>query len=347
MASSVYLIFVIIFTVFTIQILKPLAPRFGLLDFQDHRKHHVGEIPLVGGIAMYLGVILGAVLLLPSTPVFLTWLLTSAGIVLLGVWDDAKDIPVRLRLITQALLTLILSIGTGFYLESLGNIFSFGSVHLGYFGYVFTVFAVLGAINAFNMMDGIDGLAGVMALVSYTALGILFYINGNAYGLIVSLLLIAVTLPYLANNLLLPPFKHKIFMGDAGAMFIGFSIVWLLIYGSQFSVRDISFRPVTALWLIAIPLMDMASIILRRLANGQSPFKPGRDHLHHIILGAGFSSGTTLLIITVASFLLAMIGVAGEIWKVPESIMLASFLFLFFGYSYVVVRISKSSKLKE
>lgn len=338
------LLLAFISTAIAIRLLRPLAPRFGLLDINDHRKQHVGEIPLVGGMAMYLGILFSSSMLLPSTWVSLTWLFASAGVVFLGAWDDANDLPVRPRLIIQALMTFVLSAGSGYYLMNLGNIFGFGDVNLGYLGYPLTALAVIGAINAFNMMDGIDGLAGMMALVSFSALAVLFSLSGDTYGLYVSLLLLAVILPYLAHNLLLPPFKHKIFMGDAGAMLIGFSVVWLLIYGSQSSTEEFSFRPVTALWVIAIPLMDMAAIMARRIRKGQSPFEPDRDHLHHIFLHAGFSSQATLIIITGLSIFIAGCGVVGDILKIPESLMLIGFLLLFIGYNYIIKHAWKFSK---
>ena len=184
------------------------------------------------------------------------------------------------------------------------------------------------------MMDGIDGLAGSMALVSFGSLALLFMLGGDDYGLRIALIFLGVLLPYLANNLLLPPFKHKIFMGDAGSMLIGFSVVWLLIHGTQSTTT--SFRPVTALWLIAIPLMDMAAIMLRRILKGQSPFLADRDHLHHIFMRAGFSPRQALLIITLASVFLAIIGLTGELLRIPEVVMFGSFLLLFGLYSYVL-----------
>lgn len=332
------LLFAFVTTVISIGILKPIAHKYGLIDITDHRKHHIGEIPLIGGIAMYCGVLLSAFLLLPATWVSMTWLFTSAGIVILGAWDDSKDLPVKFRLIIQAIITLILSAGSGYYLTSLGNLLGFGDIDLGLLGYLVTIFAVIGAINAFNMMDGIDGLAGMMALVSFGALAILFWLNSDSYGFYVSCILLIVLLPYLANNLMLLPFKRKIFMGDAGAMLIGFSVVWLLIYGSQ-SIppgKEISFSPVTALYIIAIPLMDMVTIMIRRIKRKRSPFMADRDHLHHVIMRAGFSSEQTLLIITFIAMTLALIGVLGDSFLVSELFMFVMFILLFILYNVFI-----------
>ena len=325
-------------TVVSLFLLKPLALKYGLVDVTNHRKHHVGEIPLIGGIAMFCGILISAFLLLPKTWVSMTWLFASAGIVILGVWDDAKDLPVKFRLIVQAVVTLILSVGSGYYLIDLGDLLGIGQINLGLFGYVLTAFAVIGAINAFNMMDGIDGLAGTMALVSFVTLAILFWINADSYGFYVSCILSIVILPYLANNLLIPPFKHKIFMGDAGAMLIGFSIVWLLIYGSQ-SIppgKEISFSPITALYIIAIPLMDMVTIMIRRIKRKKSPFMADRDHLHHVLMRAGFSSIQILLIITFIAMTLALIGVLAHSFLVSELLMFVMFILLFILYNVFI-----------
>jgi UDP-GlcNAc:undecaprenyl-phosphate GlcNAc-1-phosphate transferase len=102
-----------------------------------------------------------------------------------------------------------------------------------------------------------------------------------------------------------------------------------------------SFRPVTALWICAIPLMDMLAIVVRRYKNGKSPFKPDRDHLHHILQRAGLSSSQTLIAISTVAILMSLIGLAGEYFNVAESIMLLSFLAMFVIYNLVIRKITK------
>ncbi|MGK0271148.1 MAG: UDP-GlcNAc:undecaprenyl-phosphate GlcNAc-1-phosphate transferase, partial [Cocleimonas sp.] len=267
-----------------------------------------------------------------NTELVFYYLLSSLIMVSVGAVDDKKDLSVRTRIIGQLLACLVMFI-SGQKLASLGNLFGFGVVELSWLAYPVTVLAVLGAINAFNMVDGIDGLIGGLSVTSATALGILFYLNGNDIMMMFSLVLACVLIPYLLFNLrLLGPRSKKIFMGDAGSMFIGLSIVWLLALGSQH--EHAAFRPVTALWVIAIPLMDMAAIMIRRVRRGDSPFKPDREHLHHIFMRAGFSSSQTLLIITFISIVLAAIGIIGEVFAIPDVVMLLLFLAMFAGYSY-------------
>jgi UDP-GlcNAc:undecaprenyl-phosphate GlcNAc-1-phosphate transferase len=146
------------------------------------------------------------------------------------------------------------------------------------------------------------------------------------------LVFIAAALPYIGMNLGLLGKKRKVFMGDAGSMMIGFTVIWLLLSGSQDNTGAIM-RPVTALWLIALPLMDMAAIMIRRIRRGDSPFKPDREHLHHICQRLGLSSRQTLLAICLLASALTGFGIYGEIMQIPEPVMFYAFIACFIGYT--------------
>ena len=120
-------------------------------------------------------------------------------------------------------------------------------------------------------------------------------------------------------------------MGDAGSMLIGFTLIWVILIGSQ-NQSESAFRPVTALWLIAIPLMDMVAVMIRRMYRGHSPFMADRTHLHHLLMEKGFSARETLVLVCFSAFLFATIGVFTEILNVPEFIMFYSFLVCFILY---------------
>src|SRR5699024_521025 len=119
-------------------------------------------------------------------------------------------------------------------------------------------------------------------------------------------------------------------MGDAGSIFIGFAVVWLLVNATQ--PGEMVMRPVTALWVIAIPLMDMVAIMVRRARKGQSVMKPDRDHLHHIFMRAGFTDREALLLITAVALIFAGIGLLGDFYQIPEWLMFAGFMGLFALY---------------
>jgi UDP-GlcNAc:undecaprenyl-phosphate GlcNAc-1-phosphate transferase len=264
----------------------------------------------------------------------------------IGALDDKFDLSVKVRIVIQCFVAIAMMYFTGNQLQSLGNLFGFGVIDISYASYVLTIIAVIGSINAFNMVDGVDGLLGGLSIVTFSSILVLAFLNNNQSIVYLSGLIIAATIPYLLMNLSLLGRERKVFMGDAGSMLIGFTVIWMLVSISQPEVASESHngvRPVTALWIIAIPIMDMAAIMFRRIKRGESPFKPDRDHLHHIFQRLGFSPLQTSFLIFFISALLAAIGVISDIYKVPDYIMFYSFLVLFSLYFYLLNHIWKIS----
>lgn len=315
-----------------IKLFKPIAVDVGLVDKPNARKHHEGQIPLIGGISIFAAVLAASLLWLPNTLELRMYLIASAMMVFIGALDDKYDLRVRIRIVGQIIIASLMIYGVGGYISNLGDLFGLGDIELGPIGIVFTYFAIIVVINAYNMVDGIDGLIGSLSLNTFTAIALLFLMSGNHGYLSYPLILATATLPYLMFNLgFFKKYTKKIFMGDAGSMFIGLSVIWLLSMGTQ--GENASFRPVTALWICAVPLMDMLAIVMRRYRKGKSPFKPDRDHLHHILQRAGLSSRQTLIVISVFSVLMSTIGLLGEYFRVPESIALVLFILVFVLYN--------------
>ncbi len=320
---------------FSMFVLRPVAIQVSLVDLPDHRKFHIGAVPLTGGLSVFIGVLAAWTAFMPLSGGYGVYLLASLLLVALGGIDDARDVSAGFRLGAQVALGALLTYGTGISLVHLGDLFSLGVIELGWLGPLVTIAAIIGATNAFNMVDGIDGLAGSMSLVTLSSLSLLFlFAPGNQLALALAFSIAVALLPYLAANLRVPPFRKKIFMGDAGSMFIGFSIVWLLVKGTQPETEAL--RPVTALWIIAVPLMDMVAIMVRRARKGQSVMKPDREHLHHIFQRAGFSDRQALMVITLVSLIFAGIGLAGEYFQVPEWLMFGLFVAAFVAYDWVL-----------
>ncbi|WP_064605334.1 UDP-N-acetylglucosamine--undecaprenyl-phosphate N-acetylglucosaminephosphotransferase [Photobacterium sp. J15] len=324
------LVFVISFC--SLLTLRKIAQRIELVDIPSARKHHEGAIPLVGGIGIFLTV---AIALLQNSELTLEptlYLFCSSILVLTGAIDDKYDISFKARLIIQTLMSVFMISAGNLYLTNLGNLLGWGELKLLLpLGYLITILATLGAINAFNMVDGIDGLLGGLSTVTFASLGYLFYLQGQTNAALFCLVIVLATLPYIMLNLGIPfGRRYKIFMGDAGSVFIGFTVVWLLIVGSQ--SESAAFRPVTALWLIALPLLDMATIMIRRVKKGHSPFKPDREHLHHICQRIGLSPRMTLLTICTLSGIFALVGIVSEHYQISESVMFCAFMITFVAY---------------
>lgn len=321
------------FSYLSLFFLRPIACRVHLLDTPDHRKLHKGSVPLIGGLSAFVGVSVAWMIGMPLISGHGLFLICAALLVIVGAVDDARDLPAKFRLGVQVLLGAVLTFGSGTSLVTFGNLLGFGPIELGILGPLVTIAAVIGATNAFNMVDGIDGLAGSLSLVALGSLALLF---STSSGLVPELALAVgiscALVPYLMANLRIPPFRNRIFMGDAGSMFIGFAVVWLLVNATQ--PGEMAMRPVTALWIIAIPLMDMVAIMVRRARKGQSVMKPDRDHLHHIFMRAGFSDREALLMITIVAMLFASVGLLGEFFHLPEWLMFTAFVGLFALYDW-------------
>ena len=308
-----------------------------LVDKPNARKFHEGAVPLVGGISICISIV-GFLYnhpgILPHTDLYAFSIIT---LVTIGALDDKYDLSFKLRMGVQAALALIMMQYADIQLGNLGNIFGFGNVIMpDLLGKIVTVFAVLGAINAFNMVDGIDGLLGGLASVTFGALGFLFMTYSMPNYAYLCAVFIVVILPYILFNLGFFGRKRKVFMGDAGSMLIGFTVLVLLIAATHPLAGQGVLRPVAALWLIAIPLVDMVAIMFRRVRRGDSPFKPDREHLHHIFQRIGFNSTQTLLAICCLSLICAAIGILGEVYHVPEAVMFYSFVTFFIAYAVLL-----------
>lgn len=317
-----------------ILVLRPTSQRIGLVDVPNARKVHVGAVPLVGGIAVSFGVLMATLFgLIPQSPMISILLLGSVGMVIMGAIDDAKDISPWLRLFLQAILIALVCYYGSVTLHNFGDLFTLGDIKIPTaIAWPVTILAVCAAINAYNMMDGIDGLAGCMAVISLAALGYTLYSVEPELSRLCWIIVIALV-PYLMVNLTIPPFSRKIFLGDAGSMFLGFVIGVLVLYGSQQINGHNAFNPITALWIIGLPLMDMLGVMVRRIRKGQSPLRPDRNHLHHILLHAGLSSKQSLLLMILINSLIVTCGISLESNGTPQWLMMTLYLVLFMTYS--------------
>ncbi|GLX77595.1 undecaprenyl-phosphate alpha-N-acetylglucosaminyl 1-phosphate transferase [Thalassotalea insulae] len=332
------LIVAFIVSISTIKVLLPLAPQIGLVDLPNERKKHDGAIPLIGGISIYTGVLIASTLFIEQSQIVNLYFISSALLVFIGTMDDIYDLNVAPRMIFQGIVATLMVFGAGIYIQDLGNLFTTGNTNIGNYGMLFTMFACVAAINAFNMIDGIDGLAGSMSIVSIASIAILTLLNDNSADILLPLILVVAIIPYLFYNVSTRnPRGKKIFMGDAGSMFMGLTVVWLLALSTQNTPHgQAAFRPVIALWVIAVPLMDMFAIMLRRIRKGVSPFQADNGHLHHICIRLGLTSRQALQVITGLAVLCSLIGILGEVLLVDDWLMLVGFLLLFIVYSYAL-----------
>jgi UDP-GlcNAc:undecaprenyl-phosphate GlcNAc-1-phosphate transferase len=311
----------------------------GLVDRPDERKHHQGEIPLTGGFAIFLTVLFGTFAL--SIPPYSYEMLVIACLVfVIGVYDDYSHLNASLRLIIQYGSGILLATYGGLAIVNVGNLLAMGDIPLLALSVPLTALSVAGLSNAYNMIDGIDGLAGATISLPLVALYLLANAAGHpmADGVLLMLIPLGIFLCFNlgANKRYLP----KIFLGDSGSITLGFLVTASLVYFSQGEQAVI--LPVTALWLVTVPLMDMLATMLRRAKNGRKLMEADRSHVHHTLMNLGLSPRQTLALQVSYATLCAAIGLALE--NVPEYISLLLYFLLFVGHCLFVIKLADVDK---
>lgn len=307
--------------------------RMGLVDHPDARKHHAGAIPLTGGIAIFLTIALGT-LAFGIPPYTNEMLLLALGVFLVGVFDDIRHINPWLRLGIQYGAGALLATYGGIAIINVGNLLAMGDIPLLWLSVPLTALAVAGLANAYNMIDGIDGLACSMIALPLAALYLLALQNGHPDAKTLLLMLVPLGVFLLfnlgPNNRLLP----KMFLGDGGSVTLGFLVSASLVYFSQ--GENALIEPVTALWLVTVPLMDMLATMLRRVRNGRKLMEADRSHLHHTLQDMGLSPRQTLVLLVIYGCGAACTGLLLE--AIPAYLSLAAYFLLFFAHCAFVIK---------
>jgi UDP-GlcNAc:undecaprenyl-phosphate GlcNAc-1-phosphate transferase len=293
-------------TLLAIFALRPIAIAVDLVDRPGGRKTHFGDVPIVGGLAMLLGIVLGGGLLSPQQAPAPAFLAACSVLVTVGLVDDRFEISPWARLPVQVVAALVIMVGAGASVTTLGDPLGNGTIEFSRVGSVaFTIAIVMAAINAFNMLDGLDGLAGAIAFIAFIAFAI---VSGADAGAALSLVIAGSVAAFLVFNM---PTQYnrrvRCFMGDSGSTLLGFCIAWICIQASQGPAREVA--PVTTLWVVALPVYEVVWSTVRRLLRGTSPFRPDSNHFHHLLLAAGFGVRGTFAILTILALLLAAFGV--------------------------------------
>jgi UDP-GlcNAc:undecaprenyl-phosphate GlcNAc-1-phosphate transferase len=324
-------------TVVVIAGLMPLARAVGLVDRPSSRKKHTGIVPLVGGIAIFVATVFVSALVGP--PADWPGLLAGAGLLLIiGVKDDLSRISPKIRLVFQSLSLVILAVWADATIDWIGFVGPGETpFELGWLALPFTVFAGVGLINAVNMSDGLDGLCGTLTFVALVALGVVAAVAGRGEELTLILILAGAVAGFLAYNFRFSGRSQGlVFLGDAGSYLLGIALLYLLARLS--AGPEPAMSPVTALWIMLVPLFDTVGMMLRRMKKGRSILAADREHIHHVFLLAKFTVSETVLIIGAIGALAAGIGIAGWYGAVPDELMLALFLLLAAGYYRLIMR---------
>ncbi len=292
-------LFVFLVVILVIPIIIKIAHHVNALDIPNERKVHKFPMPRLGGLAIFLGFLIGYMVFCKPTIQMNSILIGSFFIIFLGVFDDIKPLSPLIKFGGQLLAAIIVVFYGNIVMQ---DISAFGLyLNFGILAKPITIMFIVAVINCMNLIDGLDGLAGGIATIFFITIAIISNILGIYSGLDASLtfIMIGATLGFLLYNF----HPAKIFMGDSGSMFLGYIISIISLLGFK-NVTLTSF--IVPVLILAIPILDTLFAIIRRLLKGQSFAKADKEHFHHQILRMAGNQTKTVLIIYLIQILFSV-----------------------------------------
>ncbi len=306
-------------------ILIKVSLKFNATDKPNQRKVHKAPIPTLGGIAIYLSFLIGLCILQPINQYHIAILCGGFVMVLVGCIDDLFDLSPKVKFIAQTGAACLVVFWGGLQVEFINLPFG-GQIEFGFLSSVVTIIWIVGITNAINLIDGLDGLAGGVSAIALFTIAGMAVIMGNIYVATIALILFFSTVGFLRYNF----FPAKIFMGDTGALFLGYMIAVLALLGFK-NVTIISF--IIPIFILGVPISDTLIAMVRRYINKQPISSPDSSHLHHRLVKSGFTHKQTVLIIytlsgmfSVAAILFSMTTVWGSLLIFAISLVAVQFL---------------------
>jgi UDP-GlcNAc:undecaprenyl-phosphate/decaprenyl-phosphate GlcNAc-1-phosphate transferase len=285
-------------------LVKKLALKIGATDQPSQRKVHQKVMPRLGGLAIYIGFIVGILILRPDNEYKIPILLGSIVIIITGFLDDLFELSAKVKLIGQLLAAGIV-VFSGVQVEYINLPFGSHQLEFGFLSIPLTILWIVGITNAINLIDGLDGLAAGVSAIALITISWMAILKGDIYVTSIGIILIGSILGFLIYNF----HPAKIFMGDTGALFLGYMISVLSLLGFK-NVTALSF--VIPVIILGVPISDTFFAIIRRIVKRQPLSAPDKSHLHHCLLRLGYSHRKTVLIIYGMS---AMFGIAAVIFS--------------------------------
>ncbi|MGE7999210.1 glycosyltransferase family 4 protein [Lysinibacillus sp. NPDC093190] len=304
-------------------LVKRLAFRIGAVDAPNYRKVHARIMPRLGGLAIFFAFLIAVAIFQPiliynenASDFLLAIIIGACIIVATGVIDDMREISAKAKLIGQLIAALIVIFVGGIQIDMV-NLPFVGELNFGLLSIPLTILWIVGITNAINLIDGLDGLAAGVSTIALITLAVMAFIMSNMFVLAIAAILAAATFGFLFYNF----HPAKIFMGDTGALFLGFMISVLALLG---------FKNITVLTLIipviilGVPISDTFFAIVRRVRMKQKWSDPDKSHLHHRLLDMGFTHRQTVLIIYGIAVMFGLAAIIFSMAKVWGAILLVA-----------------------
>lgn len=288
-----------LFVVAIIPFIKKVATQINAIDIPRGRHIHKKPTPKLGGVAIFLGFLLGYMIFGTHSASMNAILIGSFILVLVGVIDDITELSAKTQFLGQLAAACIVVFYGNLLIR---DISAFGIyIEFSWLSYPLTIFFILGCINCINLIDGLDGLSGGISAIYFLTIGIIAIIQGKlGLDFLLSFVMLGSILGFLVYNFS----PASIFAGDAGSMFMGFMISVVALFGFKNVTMTSLIIP---LIVIAIPILDTLFAIVRRTIKGKNPFTAAdKFHIHHQLLNRNFSTKATVIIIYIIDALFAL-----------------------------------------
>lgn len=336
-------------TWFTIPSVVNISRLKNLCDMPNGRTSHLTATPTLGGIAVFVGVILSSVIFAGTYFIFeLKYIISGLIIVFfVGIKDDILIIDPAKKLAGQIFAIVLIAVFADIRINNL-----YGLFHIGHIPYVasilLTIFVFIVIINGFNLIDGIDGLASGIGILTSCVFGIWFWMSGHIACTILSFSLVGALTAFFYFNVFSK--TNKVFLGDTGSLITGFVVGILACRFLQFElisqeVTRIPSAPTVVCGILIVPLFDSFRVFILRISQGKSPFTADRQHIHHRLLQLGYTHlQATVTLISVNLFFIVLSFVfkgIGIIWLMVVILGLAS------SMSFLLVTYTDSKRKVE
>ncbi len=327
-------LFAFIVTTFVFPKVLRFAKKHQIVDSPNGRKLQRTPIPVLGGVAVYLGITMGYLILASYLPEpSILWSLAAMTVMqIIGIWDDISDLSTMFRFLIEIVLVAVFIAISGIYID---DFHGFWSIHqLNSIGAVIlSVVAGVGIINAVNMIDGVDGYVSGFCIQACLCFAILFWIANEPVLLCMAMVVVASLLPFLFHNVF--GIKSKMFIGDGGTMMLGVLMAIFVFFTLSSATKCCILEThgvsllAFSLAIMCIPVFDTLRVMTLRILRGYSPFKPDKTHLHHLFIEMGFSHLGAAMSILSINFIVVLIWLI--LWKFGASMEWQTYIVVMMG----------------
>jgi UDP-N-acetylmuramyl pentapeptide phosphotransferase/UDP-N-acetylglucosamine-1-phosphate transferase len=325
---------VLVVTTMAFPFVLRFAKRHNIVDNPNARKLQRIPIPVLGGVAVYIGVLTGVLALAAfrMEPVLLWMLLAMTVMLCIGVWDDITDLSPAFRLTVELLVVCVFMYATGYYMDDFHGLWGIHKLDF-YLAVALSVVSGVGIINSVNLIDGVDGYASGYGVMACFCFSVMFWYVGEPEMVTMAMIMTAALLPFFMHNVF--GIRSKMFMGDGGTLMLGTLMTIFLFY--TISSKGLCGRleaynvglEAFSLAVLCIPVFDTLRVMTLRMMRGRSPFRPDRTHLHHLFIDMGFSHLGAGLFILFINLLVVLAWVL--LWQIGASIDVQTYVVALLG----------------